>query len=147
MGLIALIVNTLKNKTSIDEKYSYTKRNILTKTEQEFYIKLKELVADKYYIFPQIHLASILSVEAHNRNWKRLFNKIIQKSVDFVLVDIYTFETKLVIELDDKTHLQTNRIERDGFVDKSLKSAQVAILHVTEINENILLNTINSLTS
>lgn len=124
----------IKSNANQTEEGTYEKRKILTDAEQNFYQKLKELVADQYYVFPQIHLASLLTVKAQGRNWKRLFNKVIQKSVDFVLVDKETFETKLVIELDDHTHLRKDRVDRDGFVNSSLKSAGIAIIHVKDHN-------------
>ncbi len=131
---IAVFKFLMESKTDQPEEGTYEKRKILTDAEQSFYLKLKELVADRYYIFPQIHLANLLTVKARGKNWKRLFNKVIQKSVDFVLVDKITFETKLVIELDDSTHLRKVRIERDSFVNSSLKSAGIAILHVKDHN-------------
>lgn len=131
---IAVFKFLVESKAEPLEEGTYEKRKILTDAEQSFYQKLKELVADRYYIFPQIHLANLLTVKAQGKNWKKLFNKVIQKSVDFVLVDKVTFETKLVIELDDHTHLRKNRVDRDSFVDSSLKSAGIAIIHVKEHN-------------
>lgn len=137
---IAVFKFLVDSKTNQPEEGTYETRKILTEAEQSFYKKLKELVADRYYIFPQIHLASFLTVKAQGKNWKRLFNKVIQKSVDFVLVDKLTFETKLVIELDDHTHLRKDRVDRDSFVDSSLKSAGIAIVHVKEHNIDEILN-------
>lgn len=133
-GAFVVFEFLIKSNANQTEEGTYEKRKILTDAEQSFYQKLKELVADRYYIFPQIHLASLLTVKAQGRNWKRLFNKVIQKSVDFVLVDKLTFETKLIIELDDYMHSRKNRIDRDNFVDKSLKSADIAILHIKDHN-------------
>lgn len=57
-------------------------------------------------------------------------NKANQKHVDFVLCNSADLRAQLVIELDDKTHDQPGRIERDRFVDEALACAQIPILHV-----------------
>jgi very-short-patch-repair endonuclease len=48
----------------------------------------------------------------------------------FVLVDGTTTAILLVIELDDRTHQQARRRERDAFVDRALAAAGIPILHV-----------------
>lgn len=134
IGVAIAVFNFLVNSKPKEEG-TYEKRKILTDAEQSFYQKLKELVADRYYIFPQVHLESLVRPKTVDRKlWRKLWNKVIQKSVDFVLIDKLTFETKLVIELDDYTHLRRNRIDRDSFVDSSLKSAGIAILHIKDHN-------------
>ena len=65
----------------------------------------------------------------------------------FVLVDKQTFETKLVIELDDYTHLRKDRQDRDSFIDQALKNAGVAIIHVKEHNLVELNSKINDLST
>lgn len=140
IGVAIAVFNFLVSSKS-EEEGTYEKRKILTDAEQSFYQKLKELVADRYYIFPQVHLESLVRPKTVDRKlWRKLWNKVIQKSVDFVLVDKINFETKLVIELDDFTHLRRNRIDRDSFVDSSLKSAGIAIVHVKEHNIDEILN-------
>jgi len=45
-------------------------------------------------------------------------------------VDAATTGILLVIELDDRTHQQAKRRERDEFVDRALTAAGIPILHV-----------------
>lgn len=57
-------------------------------------------------------------------------NRASQKHVDFVLCDPADLRPRLVIELDDKSHDQPERIERDRFVDEALACAEIPVLHV-----------------
>ena len=56
------------------------------------------------------------------------------KHVDFVLCN-EKLVAKWVIELDDASHQQKNRINRDSFVDEVLKSTGYIILHMDDFNE------------
>ncbi len=100
----------------------------MSESEQKFYLELKALVEDKYLIFPQIQLSKLVSFEAVGKDWIKTLNQLNQKSVDYVLVDKVTFETKLVIELDDFTHSYKNRQLRDQFVEDILKKANMELL-------------------
>lgn len=50
------------------------------------------------------------------RNYYNYFNKINQKSVDFVLADKQTLETIKIIELDDRTHNWKYRKKRENLL-------------------------------
>jgi len=89
-----------------------------------------QVLKDEYYIFPQVHLASILGVKSGTGNWQGLMNKINKKSVDFVIFDKQYIQPLLAIELDDSSHNFSRRRERDRFVDEVLKGTNLAILHV-----------------
>ena len=134
MVVIVAIFKYFESREKGESKFPYVSKKILTEAEVCFYNSLKDIVKDKYYIFSQVQLSSILQIQRGETMWKKYFNKIIQKSVDFVLIDKQTFQTKLVIELDDSTHYQWKRQQRDSFVDQALKTAGVAILHVKEHN-------------
>ena len=50
--------------------------------------------------------------------------------LSFVLADARTLAPVLVIELDDKSHWQTDARQRDAFKDAALESAGVRVLRV-----------------
>ncbi len=141
-----IIAEVLKTVTKSKSNYPYSKKEFLTPTELEFFKTLIQVVNGKYFISPQIQLARMLSVQAGTTDWKKYFNRIIQKSVDFVLLDKNTMEVILVIELDDYTHKRYDRNQRDNFVDNALKAANIPILHIPvsnnynpeELNSHIL---------
>jgi very-short-patch-repair endonuclease len=87
-------------------------------------------VGDKYHVFPQVHLPSIVDSRVIGQNWNGAFRHVSQKSVDFVLCDKEYISPKLVIELDDKTHERLDRIERDGEVEIILKEASLPLLRL-----------------
>ncbi|QQS23362.1 DUF2726 domain-containing protein [bacterium] len=133
LGAIVIVLKLVLNNTEAEAYPFERKPNFLTPSEMAFFRVLLKIINDQYFVFPQVHLASILQVkkgEFDRKEWKRYFNKLIQKSFDFVILDRETLNPLLVIELDDYTHLQSKRIKRDLFVDNALKSAQINILHI-----------------
>ncbi len=111
--------------------FPYIKRKyLLTLKEREFFAFLQELYGQEFYVFPQIHIASLLYVKNGERKWQTYFNKIIRKSVDFVFFDKQDMGPVVAIELDDRTHEQNSRIARDSFVDGAFKSAGIPLIHI-----------------
>jgi hypothetical protein len=60
----------------------------------------------------------------------RAFNRICGKHLDFVICDPDSFTVLGAIELDDKSHQQSNRRARDAFLDNALSAAGIPILHM-----------------
>lgn len=69
-----------------------------------------------------------------NRNGQ---TREMSKHVDFVICaqDMYVLG---IIELDDRTHLRQDRMERDAFVDTVLRSAGYQVKHTWDITPDIL---------
>jgi hypothetical protein len=132
---IALVIKFLSNnspeKEEIKKKllYKYTRKDFLiSRPEHEFIDILFEILGDKYYIFTQVHLPTILDHKVVGQNWKGAFSHINGKSVDFVVCDKAYIKPLLAIELDDKSHEREDRIERDGVVEQMLKEAGMPLL-------------------
>jgi len=64
------------------------------------------------------------------QNWKAAFRHVSQKSVDFVLCDKAYISPKLAIELDDKSHERSDRVDRDIEVERILKGAGMPLLRI-----------------
>lgn len=112
-------------------KFKYTaKRYFLTKAENEFYNALGMAVGHEYRIFAQVHLGSILDEKVKGQDWRAARSHINRKSVDFLLCDKEYLSPKLAIELDDKSHEREDRKDRDGEVERILKSAGIPLLRV-----------------
>lgn len=130
---------------AIVNRVSYQKANIMTDGELRFYKVLKFAASSDFDILSQVRLANVVKIRDRYFMWKR-FNLLGAKCVDFVLIDKSSGETKLVIELDDKSHRLPERIRRDRFVDGVLKNSGVKILHLPyqgyykteEIREKVL---------
>jgi very-short-patch-repair endonuclease len=138
LGLVVAIAGVLLEKFrgkggEIVEarKYKYQQKNFfMSRAEHECYDALVSAVGEKYYIFPQVHLPSIVDNKVVGQNWKGAFSHISQKSVDFVLCDKAYIAPKLAIELDDRTHERQDRIDRDGEVERVLQGAGLPLLRL-----------------
>lgn len=103
---------------------------LLTKKERELFSILNECIPSNYYIFPQIHIASIIEVKKYEKEWQKYFNKIISKSIDFVIFDKENISPILAIELDDNTHMYEKRIIRDEFVNNLFEEVQIKLYRI-----------------
>ena len=109
--------------------YNYKKKDFLmSRAEHEFFNILVEAVGNQYYVFPQIHLSTILDNKVVGQNWRGAFRHIDEKSVDFVICDKAYIKPILAIELDDKTHEREDRKGRDGEVERILNESGLALL-------------------
>jgi len=109
--------------------YNYKRKDFLmSRAEHEFFDILVSIVGNQYYVFPQIHLSTILDNKVVGQNWRGAFRHIDEKSVDFVICDKAYIKPLLAIELDDSTHDQENRRKRDIEVERILSNANLTLL-------------------
>ena len=78
----------------------------------------------EYSLFIQIPLYQLVEYKDYKD-----FNKIKSKSIDFVITE-KNCKVKLCIELDDKTHNNNKRIERDRFINEMFKELDIKILRI-----------------
>ena len=134
--IVGLLFQFFKSSENEDKKegpskYNYTRRKFLiSPAEHECYDALVLAVGEKYHVFPQVHLPSILDHKIVGQNWKGAFSHINQKSVDFVLCDKACISPVLAIELDDKSHEREDRVERDAEVERMLEEAKLPLLRL-----------------
>ncbi len=104
-------------------KYLYdVKKTLISKSEQGFYDAIKHSVPEGYFVFPQINLASFIDRTDDSRFHNELF-----RNVDFLITDA-EYQPKIIIEVNDQTHLDRDRKERDEKVRKICEEAGVPIL-------------------
>ena len=103
--------------------------SILTPAEQRFYRALTAALQGRALVMAKVRIADLLKVRSTvpRKLFWRYFSKISQKHIDFVLVDPKTFTTLCVIELDDKSHEQNERKQRDAFVDYVMKQVEIPL--------------------
>lgn len=101
----------------------------LSAAEISFYHVLRSTLSPDVTIVIKPNLRDILFVRQPHKN-RGAFNRIDRKHVDFMLCETATMKPRLVIELDDRSHLKKDRQERDELVDGALKAAGLPILHV-----------------
>lgn len=158
LAVISLLYLLLKNKKSaqdnesdkLPEKFPYIRKNLLTKNEWVFFKKLKD-ITDKQnlHILSKVRLIDLIDIEDNLTNKEKMSYKarIIQKHVDFVLVNPDSFKVYMAIELDDSTHDTSKRKERDEFVNKVCSAAGLPLIHCRNADglEEKITNTMNEL--
>ena len=119
--LIALAFRILKyylESKKVDSYLPYIKiESIMTTAEQKYFRQLEQQYEQTHYVFPQVKLDKIVTT-TDQKNFYSYWNKINKKSIDFVLVDKQTLQTVQLIELNDYTHNQPKRKQRDEFLQK-----------------------------
>lgn len=105
---------------------------LLTPTERKFFRVLLEAAAPELHVFAKVRLADVIRTERGlpRHVWRRAFNRICNKHVDFVACDPETFQVLLVIELDDPSHDTDAARKKDRFKDDALAAAAIPILRV-----------------
>ena len=131
--IIAFVIEVLFGRRPQKAEYEYRKKDcIMTEAEHKCFNALEQAVGDRYYIFPQVHLPSILDHKIKGQKWVSAFFHISQKSVDFVLCDKEKMSPILAIELDDWSHNRPDRQERDREVEQIFKDAHMPILRLKD---------------
>lgn len=131
--LLAVIVGTSSSKRKVYKNgvYKYTpKDSLMTRSEGEFYWKLYRIVEDRYFLFPQVHLSSLLDHRVKGQDWKHAFRHINGKSVDYVLCSKVTLQPMYAIELDDDSHNRPDRIKRDIEVERVFDEANIPLVRL-----------------
>ena len=110
-----IVKGPLPNTSSKTNSVPHTKSTYLaTKTERRFYKVLQELLPEEYVIHSQVSLMALVqptNFKDNSRTWA--------KRMDYVITDRDT-KVLAVIELDDASHRQKKRQERDIYVNNAL---------------------------
>lgn len=126
------------DKPKKDYSQSYQRKHLLTKNEYREYMTLRKIAAEKDLIIcPKVRLLDIIEPRKGEKDYKTLFFKVQAKHVDFVICD-KDLRIKAVLELDDNSHDQKDRQERDAFVDQILTSVGYKVIHTRSVTETTL---------
>jgi very-short-patch-repair endonuclease len=110
-------------------------KKFISYAEVEFFRVLQQIVGGNGLILAQVSLKQLLYFPGNNqtnpgrRTWQ---NKVAQRCVDFVIVDPKSLRPILVIELNDRSHEQEDRILRDAEVKAILQAAGVPFLPIPQ---------------
>jgi hypothetical protein len=119
-----------RSKTTTQEILPYRLcDDFLSPAEFSFYKVLASLVGSRLTVLTKVRLADIFFVARPNENVSYL-NRISQRHVDFLLCTPNTMKPVVGIELDDASHNQAARQQRDEFVDKVFLTAGLPLLHM-----------------
>ena len=109
-------------KDDSNDVYLYNlKKHLISKNERAFYNAIQACVPDGYAVFPQINLAAFIEKR------DSIYRNELFRIVDFLIVDA-EYRPKLIIEINDHSHLDRDRKERDIKVQKICEEAGMPIL-------------------
>lgn len=127
--LVLAVIAALLARTA--NAFPYQRARLLSAAEEAFFTALQSAVGPDFLVFTKIRLADIVEVKKglEAKTWRRAFNRIQSKHIDFAIVKSGTVEIVWAVELDDPSHNRADRQRRDSFVDNALNAAGIEIRH------------------
>jgi hypothetical protein len=105
--------------------------SILTNAEKSFYNVLINIIdRENYIICPKVRILDILWTSDYAKNKTTFLNKVNRKHLDFVVCEAKSLKPVYAIELDDRSHLEEERQQRDAFIDALFKELSFRIIHI-----------------
>lgn len=105
---------------------------LLSAAELSLFGVLSSALDKDYRVFPKVRVADAISVRGPlpKAEWQRAFNRISSKHFDFVICRASDMRIMWAIELDDRSHQQPSRIERDKFLEAVCSSAALPLMRI-----------------
>jgi len=114
-----------------DDSVVYRRREFLSNAEMKFFQVLRQVCDSDYYVAPKVGLWALVQGEKTEYGNERGWAKISQKHLDFVLLNPRLMKPVLVVELDDSSHLNPERREKDVEKDAILRQVNIPVSRVT----------------
>ena len=103
--------------------FVYESKNVLiSRSEQEYFESIVNSLPTGYHVFPQVNLASFII-----KNDDSPFHNELFRNIDFLITD-ENFKPLIVIEINDQTHLNSDRKERDEKVKNICDEAGIPVV-------------------
>lgn len=134
LGVVCLIIYLIikkfkpKNKKNYKNQPSQTKyqsKQLMSEYEKYFYEILSKNLAQDYIIMPQVNLASIIE---KIKDFPKQYQNELYRNIDFGIFNKTTMKPLLLIEINDKTHNQPDRIKRDLKVKEICNQANIKLI-------------------
>ncbi len=133
------LTNQDDNDKISDDKIPYRRKYLLTKNELHFYKGLRAIAEKRNYtILTKIRMADLVEVSSECKDSKertKYFSKIKSKHIDFALCNKENLYPEILIELNDNSHNDAKRIQRDEFIKKVMKKSGYELLFVYSIDD------------
>ncbi|GGB86459.1 hypothetical protein GCM10011352_10450 [Marinobacterium zhoushanense] len=118
--------------------YRYRQRKTLFTAAERSFLGVLDSIIDpqQHRIFGKVRVADLIEPErSHNskRNrsqWQKAFNRISAKHFDFVICKADDLTPVCAIELDDASHKQSKRQQRDELLEKVCGQVGLALVRV-----------------
>ena len=131
---VVLVVGAFGLLRKVTRKLPYRRsRALFTPAEQNFLRCLDRICGDHYRVFGKVRMADVVEVTPMRRKraWWRAFRPISAKHFDYVLCDPQNMKVLVVVELDDRSHEQKHRQDRDRFVEKVCQSSGLPLVRIS----------------
>jgi len=107
-------------------------KRFVTPAEADFFRVLRVVVGARGYVLSQISLKQLLWFPPNQdrsvlQTWK---NKTDRRLIDFVVCEAGTLRPLVAIELDEPSHADPKRQQRDEEVEQILEAAGLPLIHV-----------------
>lgn len=134
LAVLAVLAIKLKPLGRRDgESSPYIKSPMLfSPAERSFLGVLEQAVGEDFRVYGKVRVADVVSVKSlpDRRAWQQAFNRISAKHFDFVLCSKGDLSVVAAVELDDKSHQQRKRKERDGFLSGVCQAIALPLVQV-----------------
>ncbi len=129
------VLNAFFNLDKERNYSSYNKKSSLFESSGELslYKTLVELFEGRYYVFPQMHFSSLMTLRSDRIDWKdkpNVRSRLDRKPADFVLASREHAEPLLIIELDNETHNFSDKKTRDHFIKDVSRVMGLPLIHL-----------------
>ncbi|AKO45637.1 DUF2726 domain-containing protein [[Haemophilus] ducreyi] len=136
-GVVIKISLKRKSRNTLPNGKLFRKCQIVNRTEKELFFKIKGAVPE-YITLVQVPFSCIVKPKhfKYDQN-KKLFWKVNQKRVDFVICN-QNFETLCIVELDGSSHKNKHHLdeERDTFFEKcGIETVRFSVKELYKITE------------
>ncbi|MDF2181880.1 DUF2726 domain-containing protein [Neptuniibacter sp. CAU 1671] len=132
LKLLALKLNA--GKTSSIRGLGYRQKQTLFTPAERSFLGVLDQVIDKqqYRVFGKVRVADLIepNPSCNRSQWQKAFNAISAKHFDFVICTADTLSPVCVIELDDKSHNQKHRQQRDELLDSVCVDAGLPLIRI-----------------
>jgi len=121
-----------KEHTQIRSAFRTTER-VMNESEQELFANLQKTLGGEYTILSNARLEDFVEINEQevmdNEKMADLRNRIKSHHADFLICDRSSTKPLLAVELDDKSHYDAERQERDKYIDDLYKTIDLPIKH------------------
>lgn len=133
LGLIGAILKPKASISSVGELGYRKKKTLFTEAERSFLGVLDQILdPTQHRVFGKVRVADLIEPNpTKNRSeWQKAFNSIKAKHFDYVICTTDTLQPACVIELDDNSHSQKKRQQRDELLESICREVELPLVRV-----------------
>ncbi|HEY1726388.1 MAG TPA: DUF2726 domain-containing protein [Steroidobacteraceae bacterium] len=131
-GLVALALALARKSAMVPLGRPYRARALLSPGERDFFNALVTAVPPHVHVLAKVRLGDLIDVTLPKRDrqfWSHL-NRVNRKHVDFVLCVRTGLSVLGAVELNDSSHQNPKRMERDKLIRECLTAAGIPLIEI-----------------